>query len=214
MSQDRFAQIRPYNDDEVRGVLDRLLRNAEFIAALTRLRFPRAGGALGALLRPIVRLYLGRQLAGVASVAGFQQVVEKYMTAMIEASTTEFTVSGLERLDPARPCLFIGNHRDIALDPAFVNYALYASGWDTVRIAIGDNLLTKDYVADLMRLNKSFIVRRSAKGPRQMLGGPAGTVGAISVIRCSRSAARSGSRSARAAPRTAGTAPSRRSSRC
>lgn len=169
MSQDRFAQIRPYNDDEVRGVLDRLLRNPEFIAALTRLRFPRAGGALGALLRPIVRLYLGRQLAGVASVAGFQQVVEKYMTAMIEASTTEFTVSGLERLDPSRACLYIGNHRDIALDPAFVNYALYANGRDTVRIAIGDNLLTKDYVSDLMRLNKSFIVRRSAKGPRQML---------------------------------------------
>ena len=24
MSQDRFAQIRPYNDGEVRGVLDRL----------------------------------------------------------------------------------------------------------------------------------------------------------------------------------------------
>ena len=169
MSQDRFAQIRPYNDDEVRGVLDRLLRNAEFTAALTRLRFPRAGGALGALLRPIVRLYLRRQLAGVASVAGFQKVVEKYMTAMIEASTTEFTVSGLERLDPARACLFIGNHRDIALDPAFVNYALYANGRDTVRIAIGDNLLTKDYVSDLMRLNKSFIVRRGAKGPRQML---------------------------------------------
>jgi hypothetical protein len=38
-----------------------------------------------------------------------------------------------------------------------------------VRVAIGDNLLTKDYVSDLMRLNKSFIVRRSAKGPRQML---------------------------------------------
>mgnify|MGYP003593933261 CR=1 FL=1 len=169
MSQDRFAQIRPYNDGEVRGVLDRLLRNGEFIAAITRLRFPRAGGALGALLRPLVRFCLGRQLAGVASVAGFQQVVEKYMTAMIEASTTDFTVSGLERLDRARACLFIGNHRDIALDPAFVNYALYANGCDTVRIAIGDNLLTKDYAADLMRLNKSFIVRRSAKGPRQML---------------------------------------------
>jgi hypothetical protein len=91
------------------------------------------------------------------------------MTAMIQESTSDFTVSGLERLDPACPCLFIGNHRDIVLDPAFVNYALYSGGHDTVRIAIGDNLLTRDYVADLMRLNKSFIVRRSAKAPRQML---------------------------------------------
>jgi len=169
MDEDRFAKIRPYNDAEVCDVLGRLLRNPELIAAIARLRFPRASGALGAVLRPLVRLYLRRQLAGVSTVAGFQGVVERYMSAMIAASTTEFTVSGLERLDPARACLFIGNHRDIALDPAFVNYALYSSGRDTVRIAIGDNLLTKDYASDLMRLNKSFIVRRSAKGPRQML---------------------------------------------
>jgi glycerol-3-phosphate O-acyltransferase len=50
-----------------------------------------------------------------------------------------------------------------------VNYALYHNGFDTARIAIGDNLLSKSYVSGLMRLNKSFIVKRSAKGPREML---------------------------------------------
>jgi glycerol-3-phosphate O-acyltransferase len=88
---------------------------------------------------------------------------------MIDKTTTGFTVSGLDQLDPKKPCLFMSNHRDIALDPAFVNYALYHNGHDTVRIAIGDNLLTKPYVSDLMRLNKSFIVKRSEKAPRQML---------------------------------------------
>ncbi len=169
MSQDRFAEIRPYNDNEVRAVIDRLLRNPELLRAIARLRFPGLGEPLIALLKPLVRLFLRRQMAGIDSVRGFQQVVEKYMSVMIESSTTAFSVSGLERLDPARACLFIGNHRDIALDPAFVNCALYANGRDTVRIAIGDNLLTRDYASDLMRLNKSFIVRRSAKGPRQML---------------------------------------------
>jgi 1-acyl-sn-glycerol-3-phosphate acyltransferase len=169
MSEDRFAAIRPYNDAEVRPVLQRLLGNDELIAAVTRLRFPRLARVLGLLLRPVVRAYLRRQIAAIDSVASFQQLVEKYMSAMIVSSTSDFTVSGLEHLDPARACLFISNHRDIALDPAFVNYALYASGRDTVRIAIGDNLLTKDYVSDLMRLNKSFIVKRSARGPRQML---------------------------------------------
>jgi len=38
-----------------------------------------------------------------------------------------------------------------------------------VRIAIGDNLLTKPWVSDLMRLNKSFIVKRSVSGPRELL---------------------------------------------
>ena len=55
------------------------------------------------------------------------------------------------------------------MDPAFVNWTLYHNGMDTVRIAIGDNLLSKPYVSDLMRLNKSFIVKRGLKGAREKL---------------------------------------------
>jgi hypothetical protein len=68
-----------------------------------------------------------------------------------------------------KPTLFISNHRDIALDPALLNLALYRSNIDTVEIAIGDNLLSKSWVSDLMRLNKSFIVKRGAKSKREML---------------------------------------------
>jgi glycerol-3-phosphate O-acyltransferase len=52
--------------------------------------------------------------------------------------------------------------------PAFVNYILYHAGFDTLYIAIGDNLLKRPFVTDLMRLNKSFIVKRSLKG-RELL---------------------------------------------
>ncbi|MFT5312619.1 MAG: hypothetical protein ACI8Z9_001098 [Paraglaciecola sp.] len=55
------------------------------------------------------------------------------------------------------------------MDPGFVNWALHINGQDTVRIAVGDNLLDKDWLADLIRLNKCFIVRRSAKDKRQKL---------------------------------------------
>ena len=68
-----------------------------------------------------------------------------------------------------RPYLFISNHRDIAMDPAFVNWVLYQNGFKTLRIAIGDNLLTKPFASDLMRLNKCFIVNRSATSPREKL---------------------------------------------
>ncbi|BBM05915.1 hypothetical protein HAALTHF_39240n [Vreelandella aquamarina] len=87
--------------------------------------------------------------------------IASYMERMIRTTTDAFEVSGLDKLDDNSAYLFIGNHRDISLDPAFVNYALYQAGRDTVRIAIGDNLLKKPYVTDLMRLNKSFIVPRS-----------------------------------------------------
>ncbi len=164
-----FDDIRPYHDDEVRPTLDRILADPELIDAVTRLKFPRLNPWAGGLLRPLVKRALVKQLAGVNSVRGFQEVVEKYMARMIHSTTSGLTVSGLERLNPQQAYLFISNHRDIAMDPAFVNWSLYHSDCNTLRIAIGDNLLTKPYVSDLMRLNKSFIVNRSAKAPREKL---------------------------------------------
>lgn len=166
---DTYSDIRPYSDAEARPVLDRLLANREFLGAMCRLKFPRLAGPLGWLLEPLVALVLRRQLADVHDVKSMQQIVKVYMDRMIDDTTSGFSVSGIDKLSVTRPYLFISNHRDIALDPALVNYSLYHNGHDTVRIAIGDNLLTKDYASDLMRLNKSFIVKRSTKGPRQIL---------------------------------------------
>jgi hypothetical protein len=166
---DPFADIRPYRDDEVRQVLRRLLDDPEFIAAIGRLRNNRLLGWMPWVMTPLVRSALRREVAGVRDVYDMQMVIKRYMDRMIEATTTGFSVSGLETLPTGQPYLYMSNHRDIAMDPAFTNYALHRGGHDTVRIAIGDNLLTKPWVSDLMRLNKSFIVRRSARGPRQIL---------------------------------------------
>ncbi len=135
---DSFSEIRPYNDAEVSPVLDRLLANPEFLGAVCRLKFPRLAGPLGWLLRPVVASVLRRQVVGVVDVKSIQLVVKHYMDKMVEQSTSGFTVSGLDQLDPGQPYLFMSNHRDIALDPAFINYSLYHNGHDTVRIAIGD----------------------------------------------------------------------------
>lgn len=164
-----FDDIRPYHDHEVRPVLDRILNDPELAEAVTKLRFPRLAGLFGFALRPLVKSVMKRQLATVDSVDNFQLVVEKYMRHMIETTTTRLTCSGLDQLDPNGAYLFVSNHRDIAMDPAFVNWSLYHNGFKTLRIAIGDNLLTKEYVSDLMRLNKSFIVKRSLKAPREKL---------------------------------------------
>ena len=165
---DPFADIRPYHDHEVAEVVARLLADDECIQAISRLKLGSRYGLLGWLVKPLVRRQLSKQLQGVDSVRGFQEVVKVYMDDMIETHMSGFSVSGLDALAADQPYLFMSNHRDITLDPAFVNYSLYHNGHDTVRIAIGDNLLTKPFVSDLMRINKSFIVNRSAKG-RQML---------------------------------------------
>jgi hypothetical protein len=166
---DEFADIRPYSDHEVRDVLDAMLRDDELIATIANLRLKSLYSLFPWIVKPLLRAFLRKEFAGVNTVEAFQHKVKIYMDRMIEKTTTGFTVSGLDALAVDKPYLFISNHRDIALDPAFVNYALYHNDHETVRIAIGDNLLSKPFAADLMRLNKSFIVKRSAKGPRQML---------------------------------------------
>ena len=167
-SNDPYKEIRPYRDDEVGQVLFDLLHNNEFIDAITQYQFPRASKWFGFMLRPIVKQFLAARMGDIDTVRGFQVLVESYMNKMIKRSTTKVSCSGLDQLDPEEAYLFVSNHRDIAMDPAFVNWMLHHAKMDTARIAIGDNLLRKPYVSDLMRLNKSFIVNRSAKG-RQMM---------------------------------------------
>ncbi|MCM2971071.1 1-acyl-sn-glycerol-3-phosphate acyltransferase [Larsenimonas suaedae] len=168
-ADDPYAKIRPYHDDEVAPVLTRLAECDEFLDTITRYRMPRLSKRMPGLARRLVSFGLKRKMRGVESVQGFQQHIAYYMNQMLERSVDEFVVEGLDALEGDTAYLFFGNHRDIALDPAFVNYALYLQGRNTVRIAIGDNLLQKPYVTDLMRLNKSFVVPRSAKGKRAML---------------------------------------------
>ena len=150
-------------------MLARLLSSTEFLDALGRWRLGGLAGIAPFVTRPLVRARVKKEVRGVHDVRSMQNVIEHYMDEMIEKSTTGFSTSGLDGLDPGRAHLFMSNHRDITMDPAFTNYALHRDGRDTVRIAIGDNLLTKPWVSDLMRLNKSFIVKRSVSGPRELL---------------------------------------------
>lgn len=166
---DPFADIRPYRDEEVAPIVSRLLRDQEFLDVLGAYRFGFLSSLAPWLVRQLVRVALTRDVRGVSDVATMQNIIKRYMDRMIERSTSGFSATGLERLDPDSAHLLVSNHRDIAMDPAFTNYALYQAGHDTVRIAIGDNLLTKSWVSDLMRLNKSFIVKRSVSGPRELL---------------------------------------------
>jgi len=166
---DPFAAIRPFNDDEARLVIDRLLRSPDFLTAVLRLRMGEGSRAFAYLLRPLLSLYLRRQLRHIRSVEGVQMFIKRYVENMIGDTTAGLSVSGIDALDARRAYLFISNHRDITMDPAMTNYALHRAGHRTLRIAIGDNLLTESWIADLMRLNKSFIVQRSARGPRELL---------------------------------------------
>ncbi|MGX5220595.1 MULTISPECIES: 1-acyl-sn-glycerol-3-phosphate acyltransferase [Pseudomonas] len=164
-----FDSIRPYADAEVPAVLARLLADDVFLGILTQFRFPRLAKSFGWLLKPLIAYRLRKEFIGVNSVSALQDKVEPYVDRSIEDATDGVTYSGVEGLKRGSAYLLLANHRDIVMDPAFVNYAVYHAGLPTPRIAIGDNLLQKPFVSDLMRLNKSFIVHRTISGRREKM---------------------------------------------
>lgn len=167
--EDKYADIRPYNDDEVAASLARLINDNAFIDVIAKYNLPRFISAMPFIARILVRSQLRKKWGKFTNVEDVQNEVAKYLDKLIKRTTSKVTFSGLDKLDPQQAYLFISNHRDIVLDPALVNWGLYQHKMKTVRIAIGDNLLQIPYITELMRLNKSFIVKRSAKAPKEML---------------------------------------------
>jgi len=159
-----FDNIRPYRDHEVRSVIDDLLQDSALTQTVMRHKFPSMSNWAGAPLSLVVKWLLKRELKPVNSIYDFQLLLEKYVSSVIKKTTSGFSFNGADQLDPDKQYTFVSNHRDIAMDPALVNYALHQSGRDTVEIAIGDNLLKNPLVSDLLRLNKSFTVNRSVQG--------------------------------------------------
>lgn len=147
---DTFDDIRPYSDAEVDAVLSKLQQEPSFIEAV-RFVFPKT--------EPEVVMHL---LATIHTIADFQgKLIAAAVKSIADKSTSGLEVRGLEALKPELPYLFISNHRDIVLDSAFLNYILFKAGFPTTRIAIGNNLLQRDWIADLVKLNKNFIVQRN-----------------------------------------------------
>ncbi|KEY90140.1 bifunctional purine biosynthesis protein [Candidatus Photodesmus katoptron] len=165
----RYAEIRPYNDKEIPSAIARLINDREFINAILRYRFKNYSLWLKNLMAPFMRMYLKIKWAKLTSVEAVQLEVKKHLSRTLKSTTDGVTFSGLDKLVQHKAYLFISNHRDITMDPALINYALHQFNHKTARIAIGDNLLKKSCATELMKLNKSFIVKRSAKGPREIM---------------------------------------------
>jgi len=179
---DEFEAIRPYRDDEVPAVIDRLFADPKFQHAVVGFLAPPALRRLPWLARRIVLTQLRRRTRGLASVRDVQLFLADHFERLVRNTIHELSVTGVDRLPGGRPYLFISNHRDIVMDSGLLNFVLHSHGHDTTRMAVGDNLLSERYAADLMRLNKSFMVERGVSGAKVVMRALSRT---SSYIRCS-----------------------------
>jgi len=139
-----------YNDNEAKAGVQELFSYEKFVTGMN------------GFLPPALSSQILASHKDISSIYDFQKdVIHPFLGWLIDQSTSGISASGLEALDKDDKYLFISNHRDISLDPAFVNLMLFDNGFTTVQIAIGDNLM-KHRVAELIfRINKSFVVQRS-----------------------------------------------------
>ncbi|MDE6086698.1 MAG: acyltransferase, partial [Muribaculaceae bacterium] len=105
-----------------------------------------------------------KELLKVTDKDKFQSSVMVPFLEMLALKTTA-AVSGIgfENLDKNSCFTFISNHRDIVLDASFLNLCLVRAGHSTCEVALGNNLLIFSWIEDLVRLNKSFIVKRNLR---------------------------------------------------
>lgn len=89
-----------------------------------------------------------------------RKIMWPFLEMLASKTTSGITISGLDKIDKTKAYTFITNHRDIVLDTSFLNLCFLRAGYPTTEVAIGDNLLIYAWINDLVRLNKSFIVKR------------------------------------------------------
>lgn len=153
----KFDKIRPYYDTEVNHALKELV-NHPMMKAMMNFAYPNLDDAIWK-----------EQLLRTYSIRDFQinfayQAIKK----ILEKTSDGLTTSGFEKLEPNTAYYFISNHRDIILDTSLLNVCLFDHDLIMTASAIGDNLVKKDFLLKLSKLNRNFIVQRGLP-PRELL---------------------------------------------
>jgi hypothetical protein len=153
----KFDAIRPFYDSEVNEALKSLLHHP-MMKAMMDFTFPEMEDEVWK-----------EQLSRTHSIRDFQvNFVYQSIQRVLERSSEGLTTSGFEKLEPNTSYLFISNHRDIILDTSLLNVSLIDHGLVMTASAIGDNLVQKDFLLKLSKLNRNFLVQRGLS-PRELL---------------------------------------------
>lgn len=145
-----FSDIAPYDDSVFHQKMEELVKEPGFLHAVNY-TMPKEDVPM-----------LIEELLRIDNKYDFQrQVMFPFLEMLVKKTTSGITMGGIKYLNPSLNYTFITNHRDIVLDASFLNLAFLRKGIPASEVAIGNNLLIYPWIEDLVRLNKSFIVKRN-----------------------------------------------------
>lgn len=145
-----FSDIAPYDDEIFHSKMENLVKDPGFLHAVY---YTMPKDDVPSLIEDLLKI---------DNKYDFQhQVMFPFLEMLAKTTTAGISIGGVKYYNPALNYVFITNHRDIVLDASFLNLAFMRRGMPTSEVAIGNNLLVFDWITDLVRINKSFIVKRN-----------------------------------------------------
>jgi len=149
---EEFSEIAPYDDAQYHEKIAELVREPGFEHAV---RY---------VLPDVDYPAFVANLLKVTNQHEFQyNVMGPFLEMLVKTTTAGLTCDGLDNYLPGHSYTFITNHRDIVLDASFLNLCFIRRNMPITQVAIGNNLLIFDWIADLVKLNRSFIVKRDVR---------------------------------------------------
>ena len=147
-----FKDIAPFDDCDFQKRMSQLVKEPGFEHAIKY------------VMPDVDYQKFAENLLAIRTKAEFQsKIMSQFLDMLAAKTTTGLSISGIENLQVDKRYTFITNHRDIVLDASFLNVLLLRNNIPTTEVAIGNNLLIFDWISDLVKLNKSFIVKRDLK---------------------------------------------------
>ena len=167
---DEFKDIAPYEGQNFEDALARLRQYPQLLNNFTDI-ISRHNRLVNKWKSFHAKSLLSHMLTQVHSYNDFQEFItcDLFLSMIESSSIDEFSFGGMENLclpgddevEGGLPHIYISNHRDIVLDTALLDLALFRSGRQMCEMVIGDNLLVNQFATDMFKVNGAVTIKRS-----------------------------------------------------
>lgn len=152
MTYDDFSDIAPFDDSQFQSRMAQLVTEPGFEHAVRW------------VMPDVDYQAFAQKLKAIKTQETFQhEIMVPFLELLASRTTSGISASGMDNYRSGHNYTMITNHRDIVLDASFLNLCLVRNGNPTSEVAIGNNLLIYPWIDELVRLNKSFIVKRNMR---------------------------------------------------
>lgn len=162
-----YSDIKPYSGSSFDQAICRLKTNPKYLNDFTSF-------VLGHSISPTSKLAvdtgerLWKEIDNVHSCDDFQKqiICNIFLNYIEEHSIDKFTYDIKPR--GGKPCIYVSTHRDIILDTALLDLALFRSDEVLCQMVVGDNLLVNRFTTDMFKVTGGITVRRNLSSATEL----------------------------------------------